>query len=124
MRFDPSQNGLNTLFRPYQSVLLEHIWDLNNEIRRGITASQAKDFLQRTGDMELKRSRATVIFFLNDLVDDGILEYERATGKGGFRRVYFPTMDRGQFASQVVETMINKLAEVFPCAYREAVRKR
>ena len=35
-------------------------------------------------------SRASVIFFLNDMVDDGILRYVSKTGKGGHHRVYYP----------------------------------
>jgi hypothetical protein len=27
--FDTKQEGLRTLFKPYQALLMEHIWDLN-----------------------------------------------------------------------------------------------
>ena len=87
MKFDTSKNGLNTMFRPYQVALLEHIWDLNSETRTGITSSQAYTFLWQTDDRELRKSRASVIFSLNDMVDDGILEYEEESGKGGYHRV-------------------------------------
>ena len=82
MKFDTSKNGLHTLFRPDQAALLEHIWDLNIETRIGITSKLAYMFLQQTGDSELMKSRASVIFFLDDMVDDGILEYEEEVGQG------------------------------------------
>ncbi len=41
-------------------------------------------------DKPEKRSRASVILFLNDMVDEGILEYEEKTGKGRYHRVYYP----------------------------------
>ena len=66
------------------------------------------------GDSELRKSRASVIFSLNDMVDDGILEYEEETGKGGYHRVYYPKMDREEFAKHVKKTITEKLDEVFP----------
>jgi hypothetical protein len=57
-----------------------------------------------------------VIIFLNDMVEEGILEYEERTGKGGYHRVYFPKMNSEQFAKHVIETITKKLKEVFPSA--------
>jgi hypothetical protein len=31
MKFDTSEKGLLTIFRPYQAALLEHIWNLNED---------------------------------------------------------------------------------------------
>ena len=113
MEFDTSKEGLNTLFKPYQAVLLEHIWELNNPSRTGITSGQAHEFIQGTGEKELMKSRAAVIFFLNDMVDEGVLDYEEKSGKGGYHRVYYPKMDRMQFAEYVTKTISDKLHEVF-----------
>ena len=114
MKFDTSLKGLNTLFKPYQSALLEHIWGLNSHTRTGITSSQAYTFLWQTDDSELRKSRASVIFSLNDMVDDGILEYEEESGKGGYHRVYFPNMNREEFAKHIKKMIADKLNEVFP----------
>ena len=62
----------------------------------------------------MKKSRASVIFSLNDMVDDGILEYEEESGKGGYHRVYYPKMDREGFTRHVTKTITDKLREVFP----------
>jgi hypothetical protein len=113
MRLDTSKEGLHTLFKPYQAALLEHIWKLNNPSRTGITSGQAHEFLQETGDPEMMKSRASVIFFLNDMVDEGVLDYEEESGKGGFHRVYYSKMDRKQFAEHVTKTVTDKLHEVF-----------
>ena len=111
MKFDTTENGLLTLFKPYQAALLEHIWELNEDDRVGINSGQAHKFLQDHPD---KKSRASVIFFLNDMVEEGALSYEEKTGKGGYHRVYYPNMNREQFAQYVVETITEKLKEVFP----------
>ncbi len=111
MKFDTSEKGLLTLFKPYQAALLEHIWGLNGSGRVGINSGQAHRFLQGHPD---SKSRASVIFFLNDMVEEGILTYEEKSGKGGYHRVYYPKMNRDQFAQHVVETITRKLGEVFP----------
>ena len=114
MEFDTSKDGLLTLFKPYQAALLEHIWKLNNPSRTGITSGQAHGFIQGTGEKELMKSRASVINFLNDMVDEGVLDYEEESGKGGYHRVYYPKIDRKQFAKHVTKTITDKLKEVFP----------
>jgi predicted transcriptional regulator len=111
MIFDTSGEGLLTLFKPYQAALMEHIWELNNPGRTGVTSGQAYKFLQNHPD---SKSRASVIFFLNEMVAEGVLEYEEESGKGGYHRVYYPRMDREQFARHIVETINKKLNEVFP----------
>jgi hypothetical protein len=113
MKFDTNEEGLLTLFKPYQAVLLEYLWELNEKERVGQNSGQAYKFLQ---DKPEKKSRASVIFFLNDMVEEGVLEYEEKTGKGGHHRVYYPKMDRDEFADYVVGQITSKLKEVFPNA--------
>ena len=114
MKFDTSKEGLHTLFKPYQAALLEHIWTLNKPSRTGITSGIAHQFLQQNNDPEIRKSRAAVIFFLNDMVDEGVLDYEEKSGKGGYHRVYYPKMNRKQFANYVTKTITDKLHKVFP----------
>jgi len=114
MIFDTSEKGLLTLFKPYQAALLEHIWDLNSSDRVGVTSGQAYEFLKAHPD---SKSRASVINFLNEMVEEGVLTYEEESGKGGYHRVYYPKKDREQFAQHVVETISNKLAETFPLTH-------
>ena len=111
MKFDTEKDGLHTLFRPYQALLIEHIWDLNRNAGVGINSGQAHRFLQDTPE---RKSRASVINSLNDMVDEGILDYEEKSGKGGYHRVYHPKMDREEFSVYVTELINGKLKEVFP----------
>jgi predicted transcriptional regulator len=110
MKFDTSENGLLTLFRPYQAALLEHIWEQNNPQRTGITSGQAYEYLKDHPD---SKSRASVIFFMNDMVEEGFLEYEEESGKGGYHRVYYPKMNREQFVTHVTKPISDKLKEIF-----------
>jgi predicted transcriptional regulator len=92
---------------------MEHIWKLNNPERTGITSGQAHEFLMGHPD---SKSRASVIIFLNKMVEEGILQYEEKSGKGGYHRVYYPKMTKEQFAHHVVEMITRKLSETFPSA--------
>jgi len=111
MIFDTSKNGLLTLFKPYQAMMLEHIWELNKDERVGITSGKAYEHIQDTPE---SKSRASVIFSLNDMVDDGLLDYEEESGKGGYHRVYYPAMTREEFAKHVKKTIKEKLESTFP----------
>jgi len=113
MKFDTSEKGLLTLFKPYQAALMEYIWEINNPERTGITSGQANEYLK---DHPESKSRAALIFFLNEMVEKGILEYEAKSGKGGYHKVYYPKMNREQFAHHVVEMITRKLVEIFPSA--------
>jgi hypothetical protein len=109
MKFDTRQEGLRTLFKPYQALLMEHLWNLNGKSRVGLTTGQAWKYLQ---DKPEKKSRASVIVFLNEMVDEGILDYEEKTGKGGFHRIYYPKMDRkglGEHVSQLINEKIKTI---------------
>ncbi|MGD2142343.1 MAG: BlaI/MecI/CopY family transcriptional regulator [Candidatus Bathyarchaeota archaeon] len=92
---------------------MEWIWELNETERVGVNSGQAHMYLQSTPE---SKSRASVIFFLNDLVEEGVLSYEERTGKGGHHRVYYPKMTREEYSNYVVETIIRKLRESFPLA--------
>ena len=111
MKFDTKQEGLETLFKPYQALLLEWIWEINEHQRTGVNSNKAHQYLQDTSE---SKSRASVIFFLNDLVEEEILTYEERTGKGGHHRVYFPNMNREEFSAYVVRSINDKLKTIFP----------
>ena len=111
MKLDTTKSGLDSLFKPYQGLLLEHIWELNEDEKVGVNSKRAHDYLLGTSEA---KSRASVIFFLNDLVDDGILDYDERTGKGGHHRVYYPKMNRVEFAEHTVKEIVGGVAKAFP----------
>ena len=47
------------------------------------------------------------------MIDEGVLDFEDRTGKGGHFKAYYPKMNREEFAQYVTSTIINKLGEVF-----------
>ena len=111
MKFNTEEKGLHTLFKPYQAIMLEHIWKLNKIDRVCVTSGEAYKHLSGTSE---KKSRASVIFSLNDMVDDGILDFEDRTGKGGHHRAYYPKMSRDEFAVYAYNLITSKLKKAFP----------
>jgi hypothetical protein len=109
MKFDTKQDGLRTLFKPYQILLMEHLWNLNGNTRTGLNSGQAWKYLQ---DKPEKKSRASVIIFLNEMVDEGILDYEERTGKGGYHRVYYPNMNKKELGVHVFKLINEKLKTI------------
>lgn len=57
-------------------------------------------------------SRASVIFFLNRRVDQGVLNYTTATGKGGHHRIYSPILD--ELVQKIRTENFRKPVERFP----------
>jgi hypothetical protein len=110
MKFDTKQEGLRTLFKPYQILLMEHLWDLNGETRTGLNSGQAWKYLL---DKPEKKSRASVIFFFNDMVEEGILDYEEKTGKGGYHRVYYPKMNKKELGEHVSKLINKKIKTIY-----------
>jgi hypothetical protein len=110
MKFDIKQEGLRTLFKPYQILLMEHLWDLNGKTRVGLNSGQAHKYLL---DKPETKSRTSVIFFLNDMVEEGILDYEEKTGKGGYHRVYYPKMNKKELGEHVSKLINKKLKTIF-----------
>lgn len=111
IKLDTTKEGLYTLFKPYQVMLLEHIWELNEDGKDSVGSGRAHEYIQTTSD---KKSRASVIFFLNDMVDEGVLDFDDETGKGGHHRMYYPKMSRGEFAEYVVKQVAEALGRTFP----------
>lgn len=68
-------------------------------------------------------SRASIINFLEDLHEIGVLSGIEDTGKVGHHWIYSPKLDEAGFKKYIVETMLTSLMESFPEETREAIKK-
>jgi len=107
LKLDTEKSGLPMLFKKYQCYLLEHIWT-NVDKENPIGSGKAWLFMQTTDD---KKSRASVIFFLNDMVDEGVLGWKDQTGKGGHHRLYYPLMTEKEFWGYVARQVYEKVVD-------------
>ena len=110
VRIDLAKTGLESCFKPYKVLMLEHAW-------ANLTEAESEG----SGKLWLKvnellpngetKSRASVIFAANDFVDMKIWGFKDATGKGGHHRLYYPLLSQDEFWKQLAEVVkehINK----------------
>ena len=59
-------------------------------------------------------SRASVINFLEEMRETGVLKGVERTGKGGHHWVYSPAMDEAGFKQHIARTILESLLRDFP----------
>ena len=69
---------------------MRYVWENADE---GVKSVAAHQHLATLIDETLHKSRASVIFFLDDMTEDGILVKDEKTGKGGAHGVWKPSPD-------------------------------
>ncbi len=108
---DPSKKGLRKIFSEYQASSLKYVWRRG---RRGANSREVWNHVRRTLGEGESISRASVINFLNSMVEKGVLDYREATGKGGYHKVYFPRKTEGEFRRQVVKAVLESFLRDYP----------
>ena len=105
VKFDSNETGLLTVFRKYQVEALKAIYRNPD----GLNAGQVCMEVNNRG---IKISRPSVTVFCNEMLDEGLLTFRDATGKGGHSKVYqpkFPTFsDAIDFLRKKITAMIEK----------------
>ena len=120
MKFDPAGDGLNKVLRDYQEEALRFIWETGET---GVNSRQAWLHVNEALRGIRTISRASIINFLNAMVDEGVLNYIETTGKGGYRRIYSPRLDERAFKKYIAKTVIKSLLKDFPEETREALEE-
>jgi len=120
--FNTKEDGLRTVFKDYQEEALKYLWSLEDESAssRDVWVNVNK-ILSIDPSKRSSVSRASVINFLNDMVDEDILGYREVTGKGGHRRIYHARHDEEGFKEFIAMNIISKLMDTWPDATRKAV---
>jgi len=114
MQLDTKKKGLEAIFKPWQGPIVMELFE------RELISAEAHKFcvehnLGATGKGEERPiSRASVINFLNSLVDLRILDYYEETAKGGLRRIYKMNLTREEFAHKIIGLFVSTLREAFP----------
>ncbi len=114
---DTTKIGLDAFVQqPWQAQVMKELFTRENFISREIHEfCEENDIKSIKGNHTGKPiSRASVINFLNKLVNHGILGFTEETGKGGYHRVYHPAMTQDEFEENVVYTILMKLIILCP----------
>ena len=118
--FDPAREGLAKVLRDYQVEALKLVW------AKGDDGAISKEVWQHankalTGIRTI--SRASIINFLNYMVDEGVLNYKEETCKGGSRRIYYPRFDERGFKKHIAKMVITSLIRDFPEETNETLKE-
>ena len=109
--FDPKASGLSKVLRDYQEAVLRYVWKVEGE---GVTSRMVHTHVNERLDGGRSISRASIINFLNAMVDEGVLDFVEETGKGGYHRVYTAKLDEAGFKRALAESVFSSLLRDFP----------
>ena len=109
--FDPKASGLSKVFRDYQEAALRYVWKMEG---KGVTSRMVHTHVNERFDGGRSISRASIINFLNAMVDEGVLDFVEETGKGGYHRVYTAKLDEAGFKRALAVSVFSSLLSDFP----------
>lgn len=106
------------VLKDYQEATMQYLWRLD-----GKGASSRDVWVNVNMDMQGKRtiSRASIINFLNRMVDNEVLSYHEITGKGGHRRIYSTKYNPSEFSQWIASTVLKNLLRDFPDETKKAM---
>lgn len=110
-KFDPSQPGLRRTLKKWEELALRYVWEVG-EVGAG-SGTIWKNVNERLGSGE-SISRTSVIFFMNRLVEQGVLSFRDGTGKGGHHKIYYSLMDEEGYLRYLIKTMVESMMREFP----------
>jgi len=119
-KFDPTKHGLRKTLKEYEEAGLRYVWSIGE---KGVGSGKTWAAVNEALDPDKRVSRASVIFFLNRMVDQGVLDYRSATGKGGHHRVYFPVLDERGYKKYLLKTMVESMRRDFSEETKEALNE-
>ena len=118
-KFDPSKAGLRKTLREYEELALRYVWETGDEgAGSGLTWRAVNERLEEGKTI----SRASIIFFLNRMLDQGVLGFRDATGKGGHHKIYITKLDESGYEKYIVRTLLESVARDFPEATDEVLK--
>ena len=115
LEMDLSKTGYEMFFKPYQVHALRYLWTAES----GAISREVWEQVNKR--LEGSISRASIINSLNDMADNGILDYEEATGKGGRHRIYRHRYSETELREHLAAVFIGKLLKEFPEETRRVV---
>ncbi len=123
VKFDTEETGLGIVLKDYQVVSLKVLWEIDR-IEKGKGGSSRDVWVQcNVGLQGIKTiSRASVINFLNSMVDINVLSYHEITGKGGHRRIYKPVYDEEGTKVYLAKMILGHMKQEWPEALEEAIK--
>jgi len=117
LSLDSDKKGLDMFFKDWQVESLHYLWSIQPE-----GANSRSVWLSVNESLEGSISRASIINYLNDMVDEGLLTYTERTRKGGHHRVYRIAFNEEEFKAHVAGRVISKLLREYPQETKKALQ--
>jgi len=117
LSLDSEKQGLAMFFKDWQGESLRYLWSIQPE-----GANSRAVWLNVNESLEGSISRASIINYLNDMVDEELLTYTETTGKGGHHRVYRIEFDEQEFKAHIAGRIISKLLREYPKETKKALQ--
>ena len=118
-KFNPAETGLRKTLREYEEIALRYIWSLGDE---GAGSGKAWEHVNKKLGEGKSISRASIIGYLNRMVDEGVLGFRDATGKGGHHRIYITKLDERGYEKYIVRTLLESVAKDYPKETEEVLQ--
>ena len=115
-QLDTGQENLPMFFKDWELRVLKYLWDIQPS---GAKSKDAWNHLQQT--MSEPVSRASVINFLKEMAEKGVLREDMEPGKGGYHGVYYSMFSESEFKRHLAEHFIRKLLEEYPSEARKVI---
>ena len=106
LTLDLTETGLEMFFKPYQIAALDLLWNSDEHLSSREVWEKVNESLPGT------ISRASIINFLNESVENGLLDFVETTGKGGYRRLYTSKWSKDEtskYLSKIVQDQLQTL---------------
>ena len=116
LQLDTGKENLRMFFKDWQVEALRYLWTVHPE-----GANSRKVWENVNDRLQGSISRASIINYLNAMVDDKLLTYTEETGKGGHHRVYAMKYDEVAFKQQIAGQIISKLLQEYPMETRRVI---
>lgn len=100
------REGWGILFKDWQIPLVQLLGGDTHDVVNPLRSREAWHYINKLGH---KKSRASVIFFLQDLAEKGWLTVGERTGKGGHHEVYWKAAPFDQFLDDLSFEVSDKL---------------
>lgn len=103
-KLDTGKKGTRIIFREYQKAIIDVLVEADKPLGSGAVWGAVKAQGHNI-------SRASIIFYMNFLVDDGLAEYYDATGKGGHHKLYRIAKPWSDVREHIADKIIDGLIE-------------
>jgi len=118
LKLDTGKKNLDMFFKDYQMEALRYLWRVQPE-----GANSRTVWVNVNDSLQGSISRASIINYLNSMVDEGLLTYTERTGKGGHQRVYCIAFDETEFKQHIAGHIITKLLKEYPQETRKVLQR-